>query len=89
MGDLVTLRSETAPVLKAALVLYMMPLVLFFAGYALAAAFNLSGGLFGALAFLVSIVLIVVYDRRMAKKDQTIYTITGFASGMLQSKKRG
>ena len=89
VGDLVTLRSETAPVLKAAVVLYMMPLVLFFAGYALAAAFNLSGGLFGALAFLVSIVLIVVYDRRMAKKDQTIYTITGFASGMLQSKKRG
>ena len=37
-GDLVTLRSETAPVLKAAAVLYMMPLVLFFAGYALAAA---------------------------------------------------
>ena len=90
VGDLVTLRSETAPVLKAAVVLYMMPLVLFFAGYALAAAFNLSGGLFGALAFLVSIVLIVVYDRRMAKKDNTIYTITGFAADSRpKSKKRG
>ena len=88
-GDLVNLRSETGPVLKAAVVLYMMPLVLFFAGYGLAAAMDLSGALFGCLAFVLSIVLIVVYDRRMAKKDNTIYTITGFAAGTLQSKKRG
>ncbi len=90
VGDLVNLRSETAPVLKAAAVLYMMPLVLFFVGYAVAAALDLSGGLMGSLAFLVSIVLIVLYDRRMAKKDKTIYTITGYAADiLLQSKKRG
>ena len=90
VGDLVNLHSETGPVLKAAMVLYMMPLVLFFAGYALAAALDLSGGLFGALAFVLSIVLIVVYDRRMAKKDKTIYTITGFAAdSLLRSGKRG
>ena len=88
-GDLVNLRSETGPVLKAAVVLYMMPLVLFFAGYGLAAAMDLPGALFGCLAFVLSIVLIVVYDRRMAKKDNTIYTITGFAAGTPQSKKRG
>ena len=42
------------------------------------------------LAFLLSIVLIVVYDRRMAKKDDTIYTITGYAADtLLGSKKRG
>ena len=81
-GDLVTIQSETAPVLKAAMVLYMMPLVLFFAGYAAGAALGISGGLAGCLAFAASIVLIVVYDRRMAKKN-TIYTITGFASGHL------
>ena len=90
VGDLVNLRSETGPVLKAAMVLYMMPLVLFFAGYGLAAALNMSGALFGSLAFAASIVLIVMYDRRMAKKDNTIYTITGFASdSLLRSKKRG
>lgn len=89
-GDLVNLRSESGPVLKAAAVLYMMPLVLFFAGYALAAAMNLSGALFGALAFVLSVILIVVYDRRMAKKDNTIYTITGFAAeSWPKSKKRG
>ena len=90
VGDLVNLRTETGPVLKAAMVLYMMPLLLFFAGYALGVALGVSGALPGSLAFVLSIVLIVMYDRRMAKKDNTIYTITGFASDvLLQSKKRG
>ena len=79
VGDLVKVASESGPVLKAAAVLYMLPLVLFFAGYALGAALGLSGGLFGGLAFVLSIALIVVYDRRMQKKDNTIYTITGYA----------
>ena len=54
-------------------------LVLFFAGYALAAALNFSGGIGGGLAFALSVLLIVLYDRRMQKKDNTIYTITGYA----------
>lgn len=78
-GDLVVLRSETAPVLKAAAVLYVMPLVLFFAGYAQATAWDLSGGLWGSIAFVLSIVLIVLYDRRVAKYNKTVYTITGYA----------
>ena len=89
-GDLVNVRSETGPVLKAAAVLYMMPLVLFFAGYAVGAVLNISGAITGSLAFVLSIVLIVAYDRRMAKKDKTIYTITGFAADqLLKSAKRG
>lgn len=89
-GDFVTLRSETGPVLKAAVVLYMIPLILFFAGYAIGAALNVSGAVTGSLAFVLSIVLIVMYDRRMAKKDSAIYTITGFAAdSLLRSKKRG
>ena len=80
VGDLVNIRSETAPVLKAAAVLYMMPLMLFFAGYAIGAVLNISGAITGGLAFVLSILLIVFYDRRMAKKDKTIYTITGFAA---------
>lgn len=83
VGDLVNVRSETGPVLKAAAVLYMLPLVLFFAGYALAAALNISGGIGGGLAFLLSVVLIVLYDRRIQKKDNTIYTITGYAGDTL------
>ena len=89
-GDLVKLRSETAPVLKAAAVLYMMPLVLFFGGYAFGAALERSGALLGCVGFFLSIIFIVLYDRRMAKKDNTIYTITGFAAENLPgAKKRG
>ena len=89
-GDLVNVRSETGPVLKAAVVLYMLPLVLFFAGYALGAALKLPGALFGGLAFVLSIVLIVMYDRHLAKKDNTIYTITDYAGdSLLKSMKKG
>ena len=77
-GDLVTVESETGPVLKAAVVMYMLPMVLFFAGYAVGAAFD-QGALIGCLAFLISIGLAVVYDRKVVKKQNNGYTITGFA----------
>ena len=48
-GELVKVESETAPVLKAAAVLYVVPLVLFFLGYyigfRLGASARWSGGL--------------------------------------------
>ena len=88
-GDLVKVQSETGPVLKAAVVLYMLPLVLFFAGYALGAALNISGGITGGIAFVLSIALIVLYDRRMQKNNKTIYTITGLAGDSLRTQKKG
>ena len=89
-GDLVTIQSETGPVLKAAVVLYMLPLVMFFAGYAAGAALGISGGIAGGLAVAASIALIIAYDRRMAKKDSAIYTITGYAGdALLRSIKKG
>ena len=89
-GDLVTVQAETGPVLKAAVMLYMLPLVLFFGGYALGEVLHISGALCGCLAFGISVALIVVYDRHMAKKDNTIYTITGFmGDSLLKSMKKG
>ena len=79
VGDLVIIESETGPVLKAAAVMYLLPMVLFFGGYALGAALWQQGGLIGGLAFLVSIGLAVVYDRRVVKKQNTGYTIIRFA----------
>ena len=77
-GDMVNVESATGPVLKAAAVLYMLPLVLFISGYLVGMRWQL-GGLFGALAFAVSIAIIVVYDRLVMKKRNTVYTIVGFA----------
>lgn len=88
-GDLVKVESDTGPVLKAATVLYMMPLVLFFVGYALGAALDISGALCGCLAFVLSIVLIVIYDRKVIKKANLGYTITAFAGdALLQSMRK-
>ena len=78
-GDLVTIESESGPVLKAAAVMYLLPMVFFFAGYALGAAIWQQGGLGGGLAFLASIGLAVVYDRQVVKKQNTGYTIIRFA----------
>ena len=78
-GDLVYVEAATGPVLKAALVMYMLPMVLFFVGYAIGDALFGQGALAGCLAFAASIGLAVVYDRKVVKKQDTEYTITGFA----------
>ena len=77
-GELVTVESATGPVLKAAAVLYLLPLVLFIAGYLTGMQWQM-GGLFGAVAFAISVVIIVAYDRLVMKKRNTVYTIIGFA----------
>ena len=87
-GDLVTIEAATGPVLRGAAVLYMMPLLLFFLGYALGAVWG-RGGLFGCLSFLLGIVLVVVYDRRVAARTDTAYIITGFAGHRPGSVKKG
>ena len=78
-GDLVKVESATGPVLKAAVVMYMLPMLLFFVGYFLGDHFWQQGALVGCLAFAGSIALAVVYDRKIGKTDKTEYTITGFA----------
>lgn len=89
-GDLVVIQSDTAPVMKAVGVFYVLPLVLFFLGYWLGDQLLNLGALVACLGFVAGIVLAVVYDRKAAKKDNTIYTITGFAGdSLLRSVKKG
>ena len=82
-GDLVTVESASGPVLKAAAVLYMVPRVLFIAGYLLGMQWKL-GGLTGLLAFALGIGLAIVYDRLVMKKKNTVYTIIGWAKPIVQ-----
>ena len=81
VGDFVTLTSDTASIMKAVVAVYLVPLVLFFAGYALGAALGISGGLVGGLGFCLGIAFAVWFDRYTAKKEETVYTITGYAPG--------
>lgn len=76
-GELVRLRSDTAPVMKGAAVLYILPLVLFFVGYAVGAIWSL-GAWFGGLGFALGIAGAVVYDRMVSAKRKPVYTIFGY-----------
>lgn len=88
-GDLVVIQSETGPVMKAVGVFYVLPLVLFFLGYYLGTFLN-AGGICGGLGFVLAIGLAVVYDRKVAKKDNTVHTITGYAGdALLRSMNKG
>ena len=80
VGAVVVVQSETAPVLAAAAMLYMMPLGLFFAGYLLGSILWQRGGLCGLAAFALGIAGAVVYDRLVMKKKNTVYTITGYGN---------
>ena len=78
-GQLVILESDTGSVLKAAAILYMLPILLFFVGYFMGDALWQRGALAGCAAFAVSILVSVVYDRKAAGKEKTGYTIREFA----------
>jgi len=78
-GTLVTVATESAPVLRAAAVVYLVPVVLFVLGYLLGASQWNAGALWGGIGFLVGVTLAVVYDRQVIRKRETVYTITGYA----------
>lgn len=77
-GDLVVIESGSSSVLKAAAVLYILPLVLFLLGYLLGAQLWGRGIWMGLAAGLLSLIPIWLCDRHLAKK-KTVYCITAFA----------
>ena len=81
-GELVRVESSTAPVLKAAAVLYVLPLILFFLGYYLGTLPGSYGALGGCLGFLLGMAIVIAYDRLVARKANLTYTITAYAENM-------
>ena len=73
-GDVVIVKSDTAPVLRGAVVLYVLPVALFLLGYLVTMS-----GWGGGAGFLLGIGAVIAYDRLVAKKEQIQYTITGYA----------
>ena len=89
-GDLVKVESATGPVLKAAVVLYVIPLVLFFLGYYLGTLPGNFGALGGCLGFVLGVVIVVIYDRKVVKKADIGYTITAYAGdALLEAMRKG
>lgn len=75
-GDLVRVESASGPVLKAAAVLYLLPLALFFLGYGLGAWLAVSGPLLAGLGFGLGVLFVILYDRRLQRRAEARYTIT-------------
>ena len=78
-GDWVLLRSSSKTVLRAAAVLYGLPVLLFFLGWALGELAGRLPGLFGALGFGLGLGAALLYDRKMTKSRSVSYEIIGYA----------
>jgi len=83
-GDVVEIEAGTGSVMAAAAIMYVLPLVLFFAGYLMGALLWGRGPLTGCIAFAAGVGISVVYDRFLAKKQQEMYTIVGYAPQSVQ-----
>ena len=68
VGDWVVIEAKSGAVLKAAVMLYIVPLVLFIAGYLLGEHLWQSGILFALAGLLIGLVLVKLLDRHMTKK---------------------
>lgn len=76
-GDIVLISSESKPVLRAAALVYTLPLVLFLTGYLLSMRLGAWAAAIGAGGFLIGLVPAFAYNRRV-RKQPPVYTIIGF-----------
>ena len=67
-GEIVYVESESKTVLSAAVLVYLLPLLLLFAGYFCAAALHGKAIWFGAAGFAAGLLPAFWYDRRMRRK---------------------
>lgn len=88
-GDFVNVATDSKQILGMAMLVYVLPLVLFFAGYALGEWLKLGGALVACLGFVLGIVFIVWGDRIAQRKNTTVYTITGYAPGQGPAARKG
>ena len=77
-GDRVILESGTGSVMGAAVLVYLVPILLFFAGYGVGAAFGLAQGpciLTSLAGLVIGAMLVVVIGRR---RREIVFRIVGF-----------
>ena len=78
-GDMVRVESSTGGILKAAVVVYLVPFILFFLGYFICAALQLSGGIsaaVGGIGFALGVLLAVLLDRQVRRNRSITFCIT-------------
>ncbi len=76
-GDVVYLQSESSVVLKAAALVYLLPLVSFLAGYLCSMRFGAWAAVIGAAAFVLGSLPAFAYNKRIKNRPPT-YSIVGY-----------
>lgn len=79
-GDYVTVEAKSGALLKAAAALYVLPVLLFVAGYLLGENLWQQGIPVSLGGLLLGFLLVKLLDRHMTKKGSA-YIITGLAKG--------
>lgn len=78
-GDMVRVESSTSGILKAAVVVYLVPFLLFFLGYFLCSAMHAGSGVsaaVGGIGFAVGVVLAILLDRQVTRNRSITFCIT-------------
>lgn len=79
IGDRVLIEGETGRVLGFAVLVYVLPIVLFFVGYAAASVLSAGSAvsaLSGGVLFAAGLVAAVLYSREMKRKNDIPFAIT-------------
>lgn len=79
VGERVLIEGETGQVLGLAMLVYVLPIVLFFVGYALGSVLftgAAAGALGGGVLFVLGILGAIWYSRRMKARNEVPYKIT-------------
>ena len=79
VGERVLIEGETGQVLGLAVLVYVLPIVLFFIGYALGSVLftgAAAGALGGGVLFVLGILGAIWYSRRMKARNEVPYEIT-------------
>lgn len=79
IGDDVIVETATGTVLKAAAVVYLLPIALFFAGYFLGEALRFFPGVMGAGCFALGILPAVWMNRKLTRGREKTFRIVAYA----------
>ena len=78
-GDTVRVESSSGGILKAAVVVYLVPFLLFFIAYFACAGAGLGGGVSaaaGCVGFVAGVLLAMLMDRRVRRNRGITFRIT-------------
>ena len=76
-GDIVYLQSESSVVLKAATLVYLLPLVSFLAGYLCSVRLGAWAAAIGAVTFMLGALPAFIYNKKIKNRPPT-YSIVGY-----------